>query len=101
VEGSLVAFVLLGEGLIWLTVLPRIVCVAIGNRRAMVVAWAVGLVSFLTWLLLPIPDEWKVVGGPIVGGAVTLVVGLILAARLLSPSRVGKHGSLHEAMAPS
>ena len=90
VEGSLVALVLLGEGLIWLTVLPRIVCVAIGDRRAMVVAWAAGLVSFLTWILLPIPNDWKVVGGPIVGGAVILVVGLILAARLLSPSQAAQ-----------
>ena len=86
VDGRLVALVLLGEGLIWLTVLPRIVCVALGNRRAMIAAWIVGLIGFLTWMLLPIDNEWKVVGGPIVGGLTTLVVGLALAGGLLRQS---------------
>jgi O-antigen/teichoic acid export membrane protein len=87
VAGRFVALVLLGEGLIWLTVLPRIVCVAVGNRRVMVAAWTAGLASFVTWMFLPISNDWKVVGGPIVGGLVTLVFGLVLVARLVSPSR--------------
>lgn len=101
VGGRFVALVLLGEGLIWLTVLPRIVCVAVGNRRAMVLAWTAGLASFVIWMLLPIANDWKVVGGPIVGGLVTLTVGVALVAGLVSPSRRALRDPVHEPMPSS
>jgi hypothetical protein len=83
IESRLVVLALVGEGLIWLTVLPRILFVVLGTQRSMSVAWVGGLVCFAVWIALPIGAEWKVVGGPIVGGIATLVVGLALAVRSL------------------
>jgi O-antigen/teichoic acid export membrane protein len=88
VDRTIVVLALVGEGIIWLTVLPRIVCVALHTDRPMIVAWAAGLVTFVVWIVLPLSAEARVVGAPIAGGLVTLVVSSGWVLRLLHDREV-------------
>jgi hypothetical protein len=59
----------------WLTVMPRLLGLALGRASQIWKVWTLGLIAYLGVLLVPTSGSSRLIAAPIVGGLVILAFG--------------------------
>jgi O-antigen/teichoic acid export membrane protein len=76
----------LGVCIDWLTVMPRLLGVALGRAKQITYIWALGALFYSACFALPISGSNKLVWAPILGGLVVLFIGTLKIQRNPSTS---------------
>lgn len=83
-DPTLAAGVVLAEGLIWMTVVPRLICGALGTGRVMVWSWGAGLIAFAGFSVARIEAVSLLILTPVASALTVLTVSVPAVMRHMS-----------------